>query len=412
MRDADGGHDYHELLDLHHALRLRRTIGRVQAAGKGRSAAELLATWPQRLTDQRHLRESLVLLEPLGDTLAHLYGKLFRDRPHLRALFPDSLDAQRDRLAWSFRQVADGLDQPDRLVALFDEIGQAHRKLGVRTVHYEPFGEAFIEALRIRAGAAWRPEWEHAWSRAYDFVAGVMNCAAEHTSTPPYVKATVVGHERRGPDLAVLQVHPAQPYPYLAGQYATVESPYLPHTWRSYSIANRPSEDGLLEFHVRATGGNRLSDVLVHKVAPGDVLRLAPARGSLTLAPPSGRGQLLIAGGTGLAPIRALLQEIAHRPDPPATWLFVGARTKGQLYDLELLRGYAERYPWLRLVVTVSDEDAYPYEPGTVVDAVSRRGGWAGHDVYVSGPWEMVVAVRQRMMELGVEPDRIRYDRH
>src|SRR5690606_12685919 len=137
---------------------------------------------------------------------------------------------------------------------------------------------------RGRAGFAWRPEYETAWLRAYDFVAQVMSDAAESdVGAPPYVRAAVVHHDLRRPDLAVLHVQPAEPYPYVAGQYTTVESPKLPHSWRSYSIANAPAEQAPLELHVRATGTGRLSDVLVHHTRVGDELRLGPACGGMTL---------------------------------------------------------------------------------------------------------------------------------
>lgn len=414
MREGSHDKDYHDLLGLHHSILLRRSLrGDGPVAGdQSEYVAALLAAWPQRLSDQRLLRESLALLEPLAVTLAHLYAALFRDRAHLRSLFPDSLAAQRDRLAWSVTQLVDGLDKPDVIVPIFEELGRAHRKLGVRSTHYQPFGAAFIEALRARAGSVWRPEYDDAWLRAYRFLADVMSNAAQRAlSAPPYIKGTVVHHELRGPDLAVLRVRTAEPYNYLAGQYATVESSHLPHTWRCYSMANPPDADGLLEFHVRSTGTGHLSDVLVDKTAVGDVLRLGPARGTMTLAPASGRGVLLVAGGTGLAPIRALLGEVARQASPPATWLFFGARTRGDLYDLKLLHSYADRFPRLRLVPAVSDGDAHPHEFGTVVDVVARHGGWAGHDAYLAGPAAMVTALARRLVDLGVEPDRIRYDR-
>lgn len=393
-------------------MRLRRSMRGDAHTDPGRSIAQLLEAWPQRLADQRLLRESLAVLGPLPEAFAHLYPALFRDRPHLRTLFPDALDAQRDRLAWSFMELIEGLDKPDVIVPIFEELGKAHIRLGVRAVHYQPFGDAFIESLRLAAGSAWRPEYSDAWRRAYRFLAAVMSNAADHTSSaPPYIKARVVYHELRRPDLAILRVRPAQPYPYLAGQFATLELPYLPHTWRSYSIANPPDADNVLEFHIRANGNGRLSDLLVHKAAVGDELRIAPARGSMTLDPESRRNQLLVAGGTGLAPMRALLGELARRPDPPITWLFFGTRAKGDLYDLELLCSYADRYPWLRLVLAVAEGDAHPYESGTVVDAVARRGNWIGYDAYLSGPPGMVAAAKRRLVELGVEPGHIRYDR-
>ena len=312
------GETYHDLLGLHHSMLLRRRMRGVgpDATDWRERVETLLAAWPQRLADQEVLRASLPMVEPLADTVGYLYTALFRDNPALRGLFPESLHAQQERFAWSLKRLMVDLDRPEVIVPLFAELGRAHRKLGVRTVHYGPFGSAFLEALRLRAGAAWRAEYEAAWLRAYDFVAEVMSAAAENDlGEPPYVKATVVHHELRRPDLAVLHVQPAEPYPYRAGQYATVESPRLPHSWRSYSIANAPTEQGTVELHVRATGTGRLSDVLVHHTRVGDELRLGPARGTVTLTPVFGAGVLLAAGGTGLATAKALLGELARLRD-------------------------------------------------------------------------------------------------
>lgn len=407
---------YHDLLDLHHSLLLRRSMrgetSILRGDGRAGDPAARLAAWTERLDDQRLLRESLPLVEPLPDTLTHLYTALFRDNPHLRSLFPGSITAQRERLTWSFRQLIDGLDEPDRLITLFGELGRAHRKLGVRTPHYQPFGAAFLEALRLRAGAAWCTAYDDAWHRAYQFLADVMSDAANRAiASPPYVTGTVVEHERRRPDLAILRVRTAAPYEYRAGQYATIASEHLPHTWRSYSMATAPNADALLEFHVRATGADQLSDVLVHRTTVGDRLRLGPVRGTMTIAPQPVRGVLLAAGGTGLAPILALLGALTQVPEPPETWLIFGARTREDLYWQTELQSYADRFPWLHPVLTVSDEIAYPHEFGTVVDAVIRHGDrWRGYDAYLAGPARMVTALAAYLLELGVAPDRIQHD--
>ncbi|MGW0432856.1 globin domain-containing protein [Micromonospora sp. NPDC003197] len=413
MTEPEARNDYHSLLGLHHSMLLRRSM---RGGGRGigdpaeRSAA-LLDGWPQRLNDQRLMQESLAVVQPFGDTLMYLYTLLFRDSPHLRTLFPDSLIAQRDQLSTSMRRLIDDLHRPDAVVQFFQQLGQAHRRLGVRAAHFQPFGDALLEALRTRGGSAWRPEYDQAWQRAYNFVTQVMSDAAQAAlSSPPYVTATVVHHEMTGPDLAVIRVRPAQPYPYVAGQHATIESPHLPHTWRFYSMADPPAPDNILEFHIRATGAGRLSDVLVNKIGVGDELRLAPARGTMTLASTAVKGVLLVAGGTGLAPIRALLGELTRQSSPPPTYLFFGARTYGELYDLQMLDAYAARYPWLQVIPAIAEGAAYPYESGTVVDVVTRRGSWAGYHAYLSGPADMVTALAARLAGLGVDPDHIRYD--
>lgn len=413
INKTDRGLDYHSLLELHHSLRLRRSL-RGEGADRHEHPdylAERLAAWSQRLDDQRLMRESLPLIDPLTDALTHLYSSLFATAPHLRSLFPGSIEAQRERLAWSLTQLMEKLDTPDLLLAMFAEYGRAHRKLGVRAVHYGPFGDAFIASLRRHAGPAWSAEYDAAWLRGYRFLADVMSHSADAAlASPPYVHATVTGHTRPGPNLAVLRVATAGPYDHRAGQYATLASPQLPHTWRCYSMAGPPAADGELEFHVRATGAGRLSDVLVHRTAVGDPLLVGPARGAMTLPTQTDTPVLMIAGGTGLAPLRALIGELATRADPPPTWLFVGARTRDGLYDLPTLGRYSQECPWLRVVPTVAEGDAGPYEQGTVAEVVSRHGYWDGHDAYLSGPASMVRLLTRRLPELGVPAERIHHD--
>ena len=267
-------HGYHDLLGLHHSIVLRRRMRGDGPTPDGQEASvrTLLAAWPERVEDQRLLRESLALLEPLTDTLTHLYTALFRDGAHLRSLFPDSLATQRDRFAWSMRQLIDGLDQPETIVPIFEELGRAHRTLGVRASHDQPFGTALMEALRIRAGAGWRPEYDGAWSRAYHFLAAVMSNAADRElfSRPPIRQGTVISPRAARSRPGGAWVRTAEPYAYRAGQHATVESARLPHTWRSDSMAEPARRQRVLEFHVRATGAGRLSDVLVHQTVVGD----------------------------------------------------------------------------------------------------------------------------------------------
>src|SRR5689334_8105143 len=100
------------------------------------------------------------------------------------------------------------------------------------------------------------------------------NCACR-----PWWYAEVVAHDLRTPDVAVLTLRPDQPYPFLAGQYTSVETPWWPRIWRHYSFASTPRSDGLLTIHVKAVPGGWVSNALVHRARPGDVIRLGPATG-------------------------------------------------------------------------------------------------------------------------------------
>src|SRR6266568_4622996 len=105
-----------------------------------------------------------------------------------------------------------------------------------------------------------------------------------------------------------LAVAPNQPLPHRAGQYLTVQCARWPRVWRRYSIANAPRADGLLRLHVRAVPGGWVSGTLVHHTAPGDVLVLGPAAGAMIADTGASRDVVCAAGGTGLAPLKAIVQ--------------------------------------------------------------------------------------------------------
>jgi ferredoxin-NADP reductase len=98
-------------------------------------------------------------------------------------------------------------------------------------------------------------------------------------------------------------------------------------------MANAPREDQTLDFHVRMIDGGTLSMVLTHGLVVGSRLRLGPPVGSFTFETGTGRDVLLVAGSTGLTPVKAILDQISALPEPPRARLFCGARDADGLYD-------------------------------------------------------------------------------
>jgi NAD(P)H-flavin reductase len=356
--------------------------------------------------------DHLHLVAPCDDVIAHLYEAMFRRRPYLRSLFPESMDFQRERLAQTLRYLIENLHRPDHLLEAFGQLGRDHRKLGVWPVHYETFEAALREGLRAKAGQQWTDELEQAWMRMVRFAVTAMTDGADSAITePPCWQGVVIGHERRRPDLAVLQVRTNEPYIYRAGQYGALESPLLPHTWRSYSMACAPRPDNVLEFHIRLTRLGGVSEALVERTRIGDTLQLGPAHGTMTLDEDLPRDLLLVAGGTGLAPIKAMLEDLAaRRPGNRRVHLFVGARDPADLYDWDALVELDRRSPWLDVVPVISEETRFRGETGMVADALSRYGDWSGHLAYVSGPPKMVDATVTQLLQLDLPTEQIRYD--
>lgn len=359
----------------------------------------------------RIVKESYAEIEPYGDAvISYFYGWLFAERPELRALFPPMMDKHRDLFLRALGRIVCTLDNPGALASFLSQLGRAHRKFGVLEEHYDAVGRALLAALRKYA-RRWSEEIAAAWTAVYATVAETMiaSAAADDAETPPWWLGEVIGHERRTADIAVVTIRPHRPFPFQAGQYLTVQTARWPRVWRPYSIANAPRHDGTLTLHVRAVPAGWVSGALVRHTGVGDTLLLGPAAGSMTLGPDRDRPIVGVAGGTGLAPVKALAQE-AIRSGRGEIRILAGARTAADLYDLPSLRRLEAECPRLRVIPIVSDDPDYGGPRGPVTDALEHLGEWEDHDVYVAGPEAMVGRTVAELHRLGVPPERVRHD--
>src|SRR5262249_46929471 len=193
-----------------------------------------------------------------------------------------------------------------------------------------------------------------------DQVAKVMIGAAAKDAAvrPAFWEATVIAHELRRFDLATFRVATNQPLHYLPGQSVSMESSERPRIWRFYSPANVPRDDLTMDFHVRMIDGGALSMVVPGGRGVGAGLGIGSPVGALTYERGPGRDVLLIAGSTGLAPLKAIAEQISGLPDPPRVHLLFGARTADGLYDLTDLEKIAALQPWLTVTPVVSGQPA------------------------------------------------------
>lgn len=358
------------------------------------------------------LKESWLAVEDQADELAQeFYARLFVADPGLRELFPVEMTGQRSRFVQALVAVMQSVDEPERFDALLRALGRSHRRFHVEPQHYALVGTALLESLRSRAADQWSIEFDQAWRDVYDSMATRMLSGAEREATnPAFWPAEVIAHERRGRDVAVITCRPLLPYDFRAGQYACVESPHHPRMWRRYSIANAPRDGGTLVFHVRAPSDGFVSAALVRRLQVGDVIRIGPPMGAMILDEFSTRDTVCIAGGTGVAPITALVEEMARVCRSRWVDVFYGARTRDDLYGLPALQDLAARYPWLSVVRACSADPTYPGEQGTINEVVERYGPWRDHEFYVAGPPAMVRATLRTLSRAGVPQVRIRYD--
>jgi NAD(P)H-flavin reductase/hemoglobin-like flavoprotein len=360
----------------------------------------------------RLLKESWTLVEEHQDKVAsYFYARLFLSTPQLRDLFPVHMDVQRSRLLGAIVKAVQTVDDPELFDEYLQSLGRDHRKFHVHPEHYDAVGGALIDALRSYGGEQWSVEFDQAWRDAYGAIAQKMMAGADADSTnPPYWHAEVLYHERRSRDIAVITCRPMQELEYRAGQYVSVECKYQPRLWRVYSAANAPRKDGSLDFHVRAIHSGLVSGAMVRRVKPGDMLRLGAPMGSMTLDRRSTRDIVCVAGGTGLAPIKALIEEMTRANRTRWVHVFFGAKDRDDLYDLACLYRLATRYPWLSVVAATSEDPDHVGEHGDISEVVGRYGPWRDHDFFVSGSPGMVRATLKTLAEMQVPAIRIKYD--
>jgi NAD(P)H-flavin reductase/hemoglobin-like flavoprotein len=358
------------------------------------------------------IRASVSVVEPLAaEMTVYFYAILFARHPEVRPLFPPGMDTQRGRLLRALLRIVDLVDDPENLVRFCAHLGRDHRKFGTLREHFPAVGECLLASLARYAGPAWTAEIAAAWTKAYGAVADVMiGAAEEEAKTRPAVwPARIVRLVPCGHGIAELTLLPHMPYEHAAGQYASIETPWYPRQWRYYSPANAPREDGTLTFHVRAVPGGTVSNALVHRARVGDMVRLGAPMGDMVLDAAVHNDLLCVAGGTGLAPIRALVEEVARRGGRHRVDLFLGARTGAELYGVDDMLRMAQRYHWLTVRGAVSDEYV-PGIRGSLPEVLAEYGPWYHHDVFLSGPAPMVTSVRERLTLSGTSPDRIHYD--
>jgi NAD(P)H-flavin reductase/hemoglobin-like flavoprotein len=364
--------------------------------------------------EPRIVKETFAYLMSDADAaMEYFYGRLFATSPDTRALFPMSMEVQRERMFSALAELICSLDNQPGTVEHLGKLGRQHRRFGVIDKHYTAFFAALRDTAQHFIGSAWVAETATAWQVALDYIAETMRAEAQLDSrtSPAWWVAEIVSYELRSPGVGVLRLRPSQPLPYEAGQYVPVQVTRWPRVWRPYSIANAPRATGLLELHVRTVPGGLVSNTLVHHSAIGDCVLLGAAAGAMTLAD-SDRDLLCVAGGTGLAPIKAIIEQALSIP---AAWrqrritLFVGARQHFDLYDLEDLQLLESACPSLRVLPVLSDEPGYGGLQGILPDVIGGHGLFENTEAYICGP-DAMVRQTSALLAASIPASQIHYD--
>ncbi len=214
------------------------------------------------------------------------------------------------------------------------------------------------------------------------------------------------------PDLWELIIDLDDPLPFYAGQFVELEVPGAPGEWRSYSITSPPSESLQLSFVIKRINGGAFSDQ-VDSLRIGSELRMRGPYGTSYIRD-GDRRIVLVATGSGIAPILSILQDAAIADDQRSFTFFYGARTRADLVATALLEDLAEKLQ-LKVLYALSrptPECAWEGDVGRVTRSVqSHLSDASEFDAYLCGKPEVCDTIGMLLEAKGIRTSRIFYDK-
>ncbi|MGE5624397.1 MAG: CDP-6-deoxy-delta-3,4-glucoseen reductase [Bacillota bacterium] len=193
---------------------------------------------------------------------------------------------------------------------------------------------------------------------------------------------------------------------FLPGQYIDILMP--DNHRRSFSLANPPHDDALLELHIRNVPGGLFAKQVFTDLKVGALLRVQGPLGTFFLREDSARPIVMMAGGTGYAPIQAMLRHVFENRMQRDIVFYWGVRAARDLYADAKLKEWEKSQPNFRYVPVLSEpmaEDRWSGRTGLVHEAVLHDfADLSGHDIYLSGPPPMVHAARTAFPIQGAAP--------
>ena len=218
----------------------------------------------------------------------------------------------------------------------------------------------------------------------------------------------VISLTKKSDDVIVLQLQlPANDsFAYRAGQY--VEFMLRDGARRSYSMASAPSLGPSMELHIRHMPGGKFTDHVFGAMKEKEILRVEGPFGSFFLREDSDKPIILLASGTGFAPIKALIEHMQHLGTERNVTLYWGGRRPADLYMQDWIAAQLQTMPHLRYIPVVSDamvEDQWTGRNGFVHRAVLEDfPNLSGHQVYACGAPIVIESARRDFSALAQLP--------
>ena len=204
---------------------------------------------------------------------------------------------------------------------------------------------------------------------------------------------------RAAPDVMIVELKLAanERLQFLAGQY--VDILLKDGKRRAFSLANAPHDDACLELHVRHVPGGQFTDHLFSTMKERDLLRLRGPHGSFFLREDTPKPMLLVAGGTGFAPIKAIVEHAIAQGNERPMHIYWGGRCLADLYLLRLAEQWPVQHAHIRFTPVLSESPADQHWAGRTglvhLAAMADHPDLSGHQAYICGSPAMVAATRR-----------------
>lgn len=199
---------------------------------------------------------------------------------------------------------------------------------------------------------------------------------------------------------------------FLAGQY--IDIIMRDGRKRSFSLANPPHADDYLELHIRHVAGGKFTDLVFNSMKEKTILRFQGPLGAFFLREDTQKPIIAVAGGTGFAPVKAMLEDAFYKNITRPIHFYWGARARQDLYLNDLPENWAEQYPNFHYTPVLSEpaaDDDWQGRSGWVHSAVAEDyPDLSQYQIYMSGPPAMIEAGKTVFFEQGLPDDQLFYD--
>ena len=230
-----------------------------------------------------------------------------------------------------------------------------------------------------------------------------------HGIKPRILPARMLKKEKLSHDVMALylQLPASERLQFMAGQY--IEFILKDGKRRAFSIANAPHEEGALELHLRLIAHGQFTEYVFNEMPEKAILRIEAPFGTFYLREESQKPIIFVAGGTGFAPIKVIIEHMIHSQNPRQILLYRGVRSLEDLYMDDLCKRWAEHMPNITYIPVLSEpkpEDNWQGRTGFVHSAVLEDiKELSGFQAYVCGAPVMVDVAHKAFVEQGLSAD-------